>query len=354
MKTEIQMKRHLAVPLVTGLAALSIAACSTGSAGSSSGKKAADATVDTSGSLAGKKVLYVDGVPGNALLDGIAQGLAAELNKRGAVMVRVFQLNTQNQIDLAAANQRINEGIAEHVDAIVTFPLDANAIRPGVAAATKAGIPIFTFQDLGGLNVTGKVAFPDEARGEATGKALAELAGGRGKATVLCGIPTDNINAAVRGAVKGLEAGGLTLVGNPDNQRNMKDDAPEAQRVAQTIFQKYPDLAALVVYNSASATGAIAAAKQAGLAGKVRIATMAGEDTNVDQVKSGHLALTYDLDGLKYGTAMAGLVTRALTGEKLDNAVVQAPLGAIYTKDNVADYVPWTQRQTYVKIPSTF
>lgn len=82
--------------------------------------------------------------PGNALLDGLAQGLAAELTKQGAKMARVFQLNAQNQIDLAAANQRINR-IAQGVDAIVTFPLDANATRSGRRRANKAGIPIFTF-----------------------------------------------------------------------------------------------------------------------------------------------------------------------------------------------------------------
>lgn len=351
------MKRHLTAPVAAAIAALALAGCATGSTGSSDSagdRELVDAQVDTEGALAGKKVLYVDGVPGNALLDGIAQGLAAELNKEGATMVRVFQLNAQNQIDLAAGAQRINEGIAEGVDAIVTFPLDANAIRPGVAAANKAGIPIFTFQDIGGLDVTGKVAFPDEARGEATGKALAELAGGKGEATVLSGIPTDNTEAAVRGAVQGLEAGGMTLVGDPNNQRNLKDDAPEAQRVAQAIFQKNPDLKALVVYNSASATGAIAAAKQAGMSDQVLIATMAGEDTSIDQVKNGQLALSYDLGGLEYGKAMSGLVARSLGGEKLDNAVVEAPLGTVYTKDNVADYVPWTSRLTYVKIPSSF
>lgn len=337
-------------------AALALTACGTGSTGASGAGPSAlkQANVDQAGPLHGKRVLYVDGVPGNALLDGLAQGLAARLNKEGAAVARVFQLNAQNQIDLSAGSQRINEGIAQKVDAIVTFPLDANAIRPGIAAARKAGIPVFTFQAIGGLDVTGKVAFPDEARGAVTGLGLAKLVGGAGKATVLSGIPTDNVEAAARGAVKGLEEGGLTLVGDPGNQRNLKDDAPEAQRVAQAIFQKTPDLKALVVYNSASATGAIAAAKEAGLAGKVQIATMAGEDTNIAQVKSGQLALSYDLDGLAYGTAMAGLVTRALTGEKLDNAVVDAPLGKIYTKDNVAGYVPWTKRQAYVQIPSTF
>ncbi|GAA3645362.1 hypothetical protein GCM10022237_01030 [Nocardioides ginsengisoli] len=350
------MKRFLTAPLLAGVTALALAACGTGSTGDagSGDKPLAAAKVDTTGALAGKKILYVDGVPGNALLDGLAQGLASELNKQGATMARVFQLNAQNQIDLATGNQRINEGIAEGVDAIVTFPLDANAIRPGVEAANKAGIPIFTFQDLGGLDVTGKLKFPDEQRGADTGKALAELAGGKGEATVLSGIPTDNIEAAVRGAVKGLEAGGMKLVGDPNNQRNLKDDAPEAQRVAQTIFQKFPDLRALVVYNSASATGAIAAARQAGVSDKVVIGTMAGEDTNIAQVKQGQLALSYDFNGLDYGKAMADLVKRALTGEKLHNEIVDAPLGQVYTKTNVADYKPWTERQTYIKIPSGF
>ena len=350
------MKRFLTAPLLAGVTALALAACGTGTtADAGTGDKPlAAASVDAHGALAGKKILYVDGVPGNALLDGLAQGLAAELNKQGATMARVFQLNAQNQIDLATGNQRINEGIAEGVDAIVTFPLDANAIRPGVEAANKAGIPIFTFQDLGGLDVTGKLKFPDAQRGEDTGKELAKLAGGKGEATVLSGIPTDNIEAAVGGAVKGLEAGGMKLVGDPNNQRNLKDDAPEAQRVAQTIFQKFPDLRALVVYNSASATGAIAAARQAGVSDKVVIGTMAGEDTNIAQVKKGTLALSYDFSGLDYGKAMAQLVERALSGEKLHNEVVEAPLGAVYTKSNVNDYKPWTERQTYIKIPSGF
>ncbi|MBM0123737.1 sugar ABC transporter substrate-binding protein [Pimelobacter simplex] len=352
------MKRFLTAPLLAGVTALALAACGTGSTGSADAaggtKPLAEASVDADGALAGKKILYVDGVPGNALLDGLAQGLAAELNKQGATMARVFQLNAQNQIDLAAGNQRINEGIAQGVDAIVTFPLDANAIRPGVEAANAAGIPIFTFQDLGGLDVTGKLKFPDEQRGADTGEALAEVAGGQGEASVLSGIPTDNIEAAVRGAVKGLEAGGMKVVGDPDNQRNLKDDAPEAQRVAQTIFQKFPNLRALVVYNSASATGAIAAARQAGVADKVVIGTMAGEDTNIAQIEDGTLALSYDFNGLDYGKAMAGLVQRALSGEELDNEVVEAPLGQVYTKDNVGDYKPWTERQTYIKIPSGF
>ena len=163
------MKRHLIPSLIVGLSALALVACSTGSTGSTGATAPAPAATaapaNTGGALAGKKVLYVDALPGNALLDGLAQGLAAELTKQGAKVARVFQLNAQNQIDLAAANQRINEGIAQGVDAIVTFPLDANAIRPGVDAATKAGIPIFTFQALGGLDVTGKVRFPDEAQG---------------------------------------------------------------------------------------------------------------------------------------------------------------------------------------------
>jgi ribose transport system substrate-binding protein len=350
------MKRSFRLVAPVLLAALALTACSTGSAGSTSGQAAATAKADvaTDGPLAGKKVLYIDAAPGNALLDGLAQGLAIDLAEQGASVARVFQLNAQNQIDLAAANQRINEGIAQKVDAIVIFPLDANAVGPGVQAAKDAGIPVFVFQDISSINATGKVAFPDEARGKTAGEALAEAAGGTGTATVLSGLPTDNIENAVKGGVAGLQSGGMTLVGDPNNQRNLKDDAPGAQAIAQAIFQNNPDLKALLVYNSASATGAIAAARQAGLEGKVLIGTMAGEDTNITQLQDGTLAVSYDLDGLKYGSVMAKLVTGSLTGATPDGTVVDAPAGAVFTKDNAGDFVPWTERVHYVDIPSTF
>jgi ribose transport system substrate-binding protein len=350
------MKRSSRLLAPVLLAALALTACSTGSAGSSSGQGAATATADVAadGPLTGKKVLYIDAAPGNALLDGLAQGLAIDLGKQGAEVARVFQLNAQNQIDLAAANQRINEGIAQKVDAIVIFPLDANAVGPGVQAAKDAGIPVFIFQDISSINATGKVAFPDEARGKTAGEALAEAAGGSGTATVLSGLPTDNIENAVKGGVAGLQSGGMTLVGDPNNQRNLKDDAPGAQAIAQAIFQNNPDLTALLVYNSASATGAIAAARQAGLDGKVLIGTMAGEDTNITQLQDGSLAVSYDLDGLKYGSVMAELVSGSLTGETPDGTVVDAPEGAVFTRDNADDFEPWTERVHYVDIPSTF
>jgi ribose transport system substrate-binding protein len=339
-------------PLVAVM--LAVSACGTGTAGERGAQEQAKASIASSGPLAGKRILYIDGVPGNALLDGLAQGLAIDVGKQGAKVARVFQLNAQNQIDLAAANQKINEAIAEKVDAIVIFPLDANSIRPGVAAAKQAGIPVFVFQDLGQLDVAGKVRFPDEDRGKATGEALAKMAGGSGKATVLSGLPTDNIEHAVKGAIEGLKTGGMTIVGNPNNQRNLKDNAPEAQRIAQVIFQEHPDLKALIVYNSESATGAIAAAKQAGLSSKVLIATMAGEDTNIAQVKKGELALSYDLDGLKYGSVMAQLVTGELLRKIPAGTVADAPLGTVYDKTNVDQFVPWTQRVQYIQIPATF
>jgi ribose transport system substrate-binding protein len=81
---------------------------------------------------------------------------------------------------------------------------------------------------------------------------------------------------------------------------------------------------------------------------------MAGEDTNIAQIKNGQLALSYDFGGIAYGQSMAGLLERELSGGKLDDEVVEAPLGTVYTKDNVDDFVPWTKQIEYAKIPSSF
>lgn len=339
-------------------ATLGLTACGSGSTGAGGAGAPSSpitkAAIDESGPLAGKRVTYIDAIPGNALMEGIAQGLAHELNAQGAKVIDVYQTNAQNQLDLAVANQRIQEALAQDVDAIVVFPVDVNSIQPGVKAAREAGVPIFVFQNLSDLDVSGKLAFPDAERGKATAEALAKIVGGKGKATVLSGIPSANIESAVAGAVDGLKASGMTVVGDPNNQRNLKDDAPGAQQIAQGIFAQHPDLDALVVYNSASATGAIAAAKQAGILDRVHIATMAGEDANIAQLKSGQLDVSYDLDGTTYGSEMARLVARGLGGEALHNAVVNAPLGEIFTQDNVKDFVPWSKRIQYVDLPHTY
>src|SRR4029450_7657932 len=101
--------RWLLPVALAATAAVTMTACSTGSAGSSSGQAAATATANVAadGALSGKKVLYIDAAPGNALLDGLAQGLAIDLAAQGADVARVFLLNAQKQIDLAAGSERI-------------------------------------------------------------------------------------------------------------------------------------------------------------------------------------------------------------------------------------------------------
>ncbi|WP_235734390.1 sugar ABC transporter substrate-binding protein [Nocardioides alcanivorans] len=313
-----------------------------------------DPTVDSSGPLAGKTITYVGGVPGVVLLDGIAQGLATSLNELGANVVGVYQLNAQNKFDLGAANQRMREAIAQKVDAIVLFPLDANSVRLGIEEAKAAGIPVFVFQDIDGVEATGKVAFPDEERGREVAEAFAKVVGG-GEAAIISGPPSDNVDDAVKGTERGLEAGGMTIVGDADNQRNMTADAANAQKIAQGILAKNPDLDGLVVFNAESATGAIAAAKQAGVADHLKIATLAGEDINMAQVEDGQISMAFDFNGIAIGQTMAAeLIAPYLETGSVQQSTVKAPLGELYTSENVEDFTSWCERIQYVNLPSTY
>lgn len=350
--------RKLMAALAVVLVAAPLAACSTGTTGNGSSspdsKPLAAPTKAADGPLKGKRILYVDAVPGNPLLDGIAQGLHAELSSQGADFARVFQVNANNQFDLSAGNQRINEGIAQQVDAIILFPSAAAGAKPGIDAARAAGIPIFTVEANRDLpDVDGALRWPDAERGKETAAALAEAAGGSGEATVISGVPTQNINDAVNAAVEGLEAAGMTVVGNPDDQRNLQDDAPGAQKIATALLQQYPDLKALLVFNAGSATGAIAALRQLGRTDVV-VGTLGGEDANIAQLESGQLAVAYDFNGYAYGTTFGGLITDVLAGDVVDEVVVDAPLGKLYTADNADQYVPVAERFRYVDIPSGF
>ena len=344
--------------LAAVVAAATLVACSSGSTGN--GSSASDSntlaapTKAADGPLKGKKVLYVDAVPGNPLLDGIAQGLYASLTAEGADFARVFQVNANNQFDLDAGNRRINEGIAEGVDAIILFPSAAAGAKPGIDAAHRAGIPIFTIEanrDLPGAD--GALRWPDAARGKEVAEAIAKAAGGSGEATVISGVPTQNINDAVHAAAEGLEAAGMTLVGNPDDQRNLQDDAPGAQKITTALLQQHPNLKALIVFNAGSATGAIAAARQLGRTDVV-IGTLGGEDSNIAQLKSGQLAVAYDFNAYAYGSTFGPLVADVLEGKMPESKTIDAPLGKLYTRDNADEYMPASERYRYVKIPSGF
>ncbi|WP_235734408.1 sugar ABC transporter substrate-binding protein [Nocardioides alcanivorans] len=350
--------RKLMATLAALAATAMMAACSTGSTGN--GSSASDSntlaapTKAPDGPLKGKKILYVDAVPGNPLIDGIAQGLHASLSAQGADFARVFQVNANNQFDLAAGNQRITEGIAQKVDAIILFPSAGAGAKPGIDAARNAGIPIFTIEANRDLpDVDGALRWPDAARGKEAAEALAEAAGGSGEAAVISGVATQNIDDAVQAAEEGLEAAGMTLVGDSEEQRNLQDDAPGAQEIATALLQQYPELKALMVFNANSATGAIAAARQLGRTDVV-IGTLGGEDANIDQLKSGQLAVAYDFNGYAYGTTFGPLAADVVQGKTLENKIIDAPLGKLYTEENADEYVPAAERFRYVKIPSGF
>ncbi len=94
-------------------------------------------------------------------------------------------------------------------------------------------------------------------------------------------------------------------------------DAAKAKAITQTVLQQNPDLCGIVGFWDGMDTGAAAAVKEAGLTGKVFVATSGGGEQKgaCDQVKAGAFDLDLSYDVPTQASNMAGLIKWLLAGD---------------------------------------
>jgi len=106
-------------------------------------------------------------------------------------------------------------------------------------------------------------------------------------------------------------------------------DAARAKGITQTVLRQHPDLCGIVGFWDGMDIGTAAAIKEAGLTGKVFLATSGGGEQKgaCDQVKSGAFDLDLSYDVPTQATTMAASIKWLLqTGDRAKEAK-----GSIYT-----------------------
>jgi ribose transport system substrate-binding protein len=304
--------------------------------------------------LKGKIVWYMDVVDANPLIRGIAQAMNIPIMRAGGTMIRSFAFNTQSgQIDLGLQAQAFDRAIARKPAAIVYFVLDPKSPRPQAVRAQQAKIPVFAaFGKPDGFSVNAYELLNDFQQGFLSARYLARHLPRGAKVTILGGPPTPNVNTELKGAQAALKAGGMNVVGDVDQQRNLSDNAAGGQQVMQGILQRFPDVKGVFVYNDDSALGAIAAAKAAGK--KILFTSRNGSQDAVDAIKKGDLLATCDIDPIAFGRTMGQAIVDQITRKKhlTNNFKLRSPDASkcLVTKQNVAKFKPWNKRIKYVKI----
>jgi len=175
------------------------------------------------------------------------------------------------EFDVAKQKDQLEDFIVRKVNAIIVCPCDSKSIGTSIAAANKAGIPVFT-ADIAclaeGAKVICHVASDNVAGGRLAAKAMSDALGGRGKVAIIDHPEVESVIQRVKGFEEGIaEQPGIRIVAKLTG-RGMKD---VAFRTAEDILQAHPDIDAIFGINDDSALGALAAIEKAGKQGRVKI-----------------------------------------------------------------------------------
>jgi ribose transport system substrate-binding protein len=254
------LKKAAHVSLAVVLCA-TLAACSGSNSSSSTGTNA------TNASGAAKTI-------GVSIQDREAQfyqdmesGMNAQAAKYGYT-VNVVDANRDN----ARQQSQVQDFINEKVDAIVLTPYDSQAIGSAIAAANKAGIPVFT-ADIASSSKQGTVishvASDNVQGGQQAGKLICAAVGKSGGVAIIDQPEVTSVQDRVKGFKQALAANcpGVTIVADVD-AGGQRDNAAND---TSDILQSHSDLKGIFGINDDSALGALTAVKAAGLVGKIAI-----------------------------------------------------------------------------------
>ena len=243
--------------------------------------------------LAGKTVAFVPVAMGFDLAQGWFEGLKKELEPLGVkVISRDPNWNTN------AGAQAVTSLISEKPDVMVVHNPDVQTYAKLLQRAEEAGIQVVQVNMRSNYSSVLYVGVDWVDIGEKATNAVVQAC--KGKSNKIAIVQGALSAAASAYTLKGVEN---VLAKNPDikvvSSQASDWDAAKAKGITQTVLKQHPDLCGIVGFWDGHDSGTAAAIKEAGLTGKVFLATSGGGEQKgaCDQVKSGafDLNLSYDV-----------------------------------------------------------
>ena len=241
--------------------------------------------------------------------------------------------------DTNAESTMIDTAITNKSVAIILDPANADGSVGAIKKAIAANIPVFLVNaEINKEGLAKGQLVSNNAQGAAMGATeWQKQMGDKGKYVELFGNPADN-NAATRS--NGYET---VLTQYPDLKKVGKEvadwDRTKGHDKMQSLLQANPDLNGVISGNDEMALGAIAALKEAGKLGKIKVGGFDGSPDAVASVNAGEMAYTvlqpvaiFSAEAIKQADSY---IKTGKTGAKTEKQLFDCLL---ITKDNVAKY----------------
>lgn len=248
----------------------------------------------------------------------------------GSVVVYDAQAQPDKQVT------QMQQLIDRDVDAIVVWPLDAQALDPIVGDAAEKGIPVIGMEvntdpdgDIG--QFTSQVTTGADQVAFNAAREMAKVSPGAEIAVAGFVVPVPSIRAQVEASSRWAKEFGLKVVAEVENQT---DDVAGGMTAASGALAQNPGLSGVLAYSDATAIGAALAARESGRK-VIAIGTNGGSDA-FDAIEQGSLHGTLQFPiGTWAEQLTRAAYAAALTDEELPKTVYPAVLPLI-TADNIA------------------
>lgn len=260
--------------------------------------------------------------------------LEAGAKKKGEELgVTVSVVAPPAETDVQAQLNQLEDAISQKVDGIAVAPLDDNAIKPVVAEALAANIPVIYLDTIGtdkGVSYIGTDNIAASAA--AAGYFCDHLAKGS-EVAILQGLVSMQVGRArADGSRAAFEKCGLKIVA----EQTAEWDRSKALSVTENILAGHPDLKGIFGSSDNMALGAVDALKAAD---RLKDVIVVGFDGNSDAIKSiaaGEISATLAQKPYNIGMLAVQGLADLKAGKTLDPVI--NPGFVLVTKDNVADF----------------
>jgi len=272
-----------------------------GCSGSGSGATKSDAERSAGGDTSGKpRIALIMKSLANEFFATMASGAEAHQAASDGKFELIVN-GIKDERDLGRQVALVEEAMAQKVDAIVIAPADSKALVPVLKRAMDAGIVVVNIDNRLDADVLAEeeavIPFvgPDNRAGaRRVGEALVATLAAGDQVAILEGITT-SFNGQQRklGFEEALQAGGIEIVAS----QSAEWETSKADAIVRALLISHPELDAIVACNDSMALGALAAVRNAGQEGKIKIVGFDNITAVREAIRAGEILATADQHG---------------------------------------------------------